>query len=229
MRRKNPLFFAIFFISLCPLTNLFLNWQQDVCCRCQQAIFPLIEICKSDFISSSRRAGRKTNYTHEQACDGEALYMKRCCWCGKEQPDDASVCVVDGQPLQPTSVKEQDAHIETASRKPLQFDCPPWLEQVGLILMSLSAPLIAGCIQTSYHLLTGFRPRNAVISGLYFDDMGYFIQPKFWDVLLSWVVLFGVPGFLTLLVLLAFRRALYRWIIWICSIALWTYVFFRLE
>jgi hypothetical protein len=155
--------------------------------------------------------------------------MKRCCWCGKEHPDDASVCAIDGQPLQSTCIKEHDTHIAADARKGLQFDCPLWLERFALVLMSIAAPLIAGCIQTLYHLQTGFRPRNAVISGLYFDDMGYFIQPKFWDVLLSWVVLFGVPGFLTLLVLLAFRRALYRWIICVCSIALWTYVFFRLE
>jgi hypothetical protein len=29
--------------------------------------------------------------------------MKRCSYCGKEYPDEASVCAVDGQPLQPVA------------------------------------------------------------------------------------------------------------------------------
>lgn len=37
--------------------------------------------------------------------------MKKCTYCGKEQPDDATVCPIDGQPLKtvimPTSITDE--------------------------------------------------------------------------------------------------------------------------
>jgi hypothetical protein len=48
--------------------------------------------------------------------------MKQCTWCGKDYPDDASVCAIDGQPLATRKSPEAAAAEKEASK--------PWPRQV---------------------------------------------------------------------------------------------------
>jgi hypothetical protein len=43
--------------------------------------------------------------------------MKKCTWCGKEYPDDATACLVDAQPLAPVGTQGARAHKEDKQKR----------------------------------------------------------------------------------------------------------------
>jgi len=103
-----------------------------------------------------------------------------------------------------------------------------WSDLIGVALMSIAAPWIAAYVHSAYVFQHGFRLYNAELGGSYFHgstppDPGV-------STILMWFVVCAVPAMPTCLVLLAFRkRAVYRWVVWVCCIALWTWVCFKME
>jgi hypothetical protein len=97
-----------------------------------------------------------------------------------------------------------------------------WLDFIALGFMSLAAPWIAAGIHSVCVFRSGIRFYNAEIWRLY-------EQPDFLGVLV-WIGGFSVPGLVTFLILLPFRKLmLLRWIIWTCCILLWVGAFFKME
>jgi hypothetical protein len=113
-------------------------------------------------------------------------------------------------------------------RKVLQFHFPSWSDWVVLIFMSMAALWIAAFIHSLHVIRSGFRLYNAEIGGIYFrPDASN--PPMALTVLASFVgsILPAIPTFL---VLVPFRnRPEYRWVIWACSIGLWTWCCFKME
>jgi len=105
-----------------------------------------------------------------------------------------------------------------------------WWGLFTLVLMSFAAPWLAAYIHSECVFRKGFRMYNAEVGGVYFRGGGAgFGGPSLWDIF-TWIGACSVPGLLTLLVLLPLRkRALYRWSVWGCAIALWTWVLFKSE
>ena len=98
---------------------------------------------------------------------------------------------------------------------------------IGLALMSLAAPWTAGCIQSVAVYRRGTRFYNAEIGGIFFYDMTTYQPPTLVDVLF-WLGGFAVPTALTFLALIFVRkRAAYRWSVWICLVAVWTWACFK--
>jgi sterol desaturase/sphingolipid hydroxylase (fatty acid hydroxylase superfamily) len=63
--------------------------------------------------------------------------MKQCAWCGKEYPDDASVCAIDGQPLAARKSPEATAAEQQESKPwPRQVIIPAVLWLVANILLA---------------------------------------------------------------------------------------------
>src|SRR5262249_55884173 len=102
------------------------------------------------------------------------------------------------------------------------------LDVLGLALMSLGAPWIAAYIHSASVFHRGIRLYNAEVGGM-------FLHPKTTmhssiGTILMWIAVCAVPAAPTLLVLLAFRkRIVYRWLAWLCCIAVWTWVSFKME
>jgi len=110
-------------------------------------------------------------------------------------------------------------HQRMSSHQPSQGRSQSWLDFVTLGLMSIAAPGIAAFIHSLWVFHTGIRFYNAQVWGL----------DGFWSVV-SWIGACGVPAIPTFLVLLPFRRrALYRWLVWVGFIILWTWFFFATE
>jgi hypothetical protein len=97
-----------------------------------------------------------------------------------------------------------------------------WLDFITLALMSLTAPWIAAYIHSAL-VVGGY-------SGHTFRDAEIWsVSPDLWSIL-SWIGACGAPGAITFLVLLPFRkRALFRWLVWLGFIALWTFMFIAHE
>ncbi len=101
-----------------------------------------------------------------------------------------------------------------------------WPDLLSLGLMSMAAPWIAAYIHSEYVFRRGIRLYNAEVGGIFFRGS---TQSSAGTVLM-WIALCAVPALPTLLLLLAFRkRGVYRWLAWICAIALWTWVCFKME
>lgn len=103
-------------------------------------------------------------------------------------------------------------------------------EWFGFVLMSISAWLIAACIHSLYVFDRGSRLYNAELGGFFFNDgMSGYTVPSLGGVLL-WCSQGAVAVVLTFCALPFFRKqAAYRWLAWICFIALWTWVCFKAE
>ena len=106
---------------------------------------------------------------------------------------------------------------------------PAWSDWISLVLMSLASPWLAAYIHSVFVFNRGFRFYNAEVGGAYFHTSGPMPAPDVWS-MVSWIGACGVPAIPTFLALLAARkRLLYRWIAWLASIALWTYICFKME
>lgn len=106
-----------------------------------------------------------------------------------------------------------------------------WSDLVGVAVMSVTAPWIAAYIHSACVFHRGFRLYNAEVGGTYFHgSMPPYPQPSLGWVLLSWIGGCGVPAILTFLLLLPFRkRVVFRWLLWVWCIAIWTWVCFKVE
>jgi hypothetical protein len=103
-----------------------------------------------------------------------------------------------------------------------QARCPSWMDFLTLGLMSLAAPLIAALIHSAFVFYSGIRFYKAEIWRLS-------EHTDFWSIL-AWVGGLSVPGLITFLILLPFRKdTLLHWILWICCIILWTGALFITE
>jgi hypothetical protein len=93
--------------------------------------------------------------------------------------------------------------------------------------MSFLAPLTAAFIHSIFVFQGGLRFYNAEIGGIYFlCNEG---QSSLRAIILL-VVVCGVPAIPTFFVLIPFKkRALYRWVVWIGFVMLWTWFYFQTE
>ena len=112
----------------------------------------------------------------------------------------------------------------------LKAPLPPRADWLGLVLMSLSAPWIAAFIHSACVFRRGIRLYNAEVGGIFFNgSMPPYPQPGLGSVLL-WISGCAVPAALTFLFLVFLRRrAAYRWLAWVCFVALWTWACFKTE
>jgi hypothetical protein len=100
------------------------------------------------------------------------------------------------------------------------------LDWVGLVLLSLTAPLIAACIQSVFVVFSDHWIYQAVIGGAYFLD----VEKPGASTILFILGSCGALAIPTFLILRPFRqRVLYRWLIWIGFVALWTWCYFATE
>src|ERR1035441_8852106 len=94
-----------------------------------------------------------------------------------------------------------------------------------LVVLSVASPLIAAGIQSVCIFYSHFRIYQAIIGGAYFhtvDDPGFATLVS----ILWGCGIFGVPTFF---VLLPFRRrSLYCWLVWVGSIAIWTWLLYNI-
>jgi hypothetical protein len=92
----------------------------------------------------------------------------------------------------------------------------------ALVFLAIAAPVAAALIHSTFVFRSGIRFYNAelwVFSG----------QHSLSDIL-TWIANLSIEAFLTFFVLLPFRRlGLYRWPAWVSCIAVWTFLFFKLE
>ncbi|MFO1475081.1 MAG: hypothetical protein U1F98_00345 [Verrucomicrobiota bacterium] len=110
-------------------------------------------------------------------------------------------------------------------RQPL----PAWADWILLALMSIAAPVVAGCIHSLCVLNRGIRLYNAEIGGGYFYGSalrGQSVTVAF----LYFIGVCGLPAVPTFLALLPFRHKpeLSR-VVWIGIVASWTWFCFSTE
>ena len=115
-------------------------------------------------------------------------------------------------------------HVLMSVFQPFRLRFPAWAEWIALFFMALAAPLIAALIQSVcvfvYLSTHGFY--RSWIGRAYFYS-GAEMPGLAVDILVSC----GICGIITFSVLVQFReRALYRWLIWIGSIVVWTWFCF---
>lgn len=98
----------------------------------------------------------------------------------------------------------------------------------GVALMSIAAPWVAAYVHSAWVFHKGFRLYNAELGGAYFHGRPP-PEPGIGTILL-WFFWCAIPAMPTCLVLLPFRRrALYRWLVWCCCVAVWTVMCFLSE
>jgi hypothetical protein len=110
--------------------------------------------------------------------------------------------------------------------QPFRLRFLAWADSIALFFMALSAPLIAALIQSVCVFLSDHRVYQALIGGAYsghpYSGGAYSI-----GFVLGFCVIFGIATFLALS---PFRkRVLYRWLVWIAAIAVWTWLCFTIE
>ena len=106
---------------------------------------------------------------------------------------------------------------------------PAWSDWFSLAFISVAAPAAAACIHSVFVFHRGFRLYNAEIGGPYFSPGGPNWQPGALTIL-HFSAACCIPTFLSFLVLLPFRkRTLYRWLVWLLLICLWTWLNFKME
>jgi len=100
-------------------------------------------------------------------------------------------------------------------RRQMQIQFPSWFNGVALYVMSYLAPLIAACIHSVCLFHRGVRFYQAELCEM--DRMGV------------WIYLAAL-AIVPFMVLRFFgRRPLWRWTIWLCFVALWTFLCFKSE
>lgn len=106
---------------------------------------------------------------------------------------------------------------------------PAWADWIVLALMSVAAPVIAGCIHSLDVILRGFRLYNAEIGGAYFHNSGWEEQ-SIAITFLRFVSFCVIPAVPTFAVLLIFRKRpqLCR-AVWVGIVALWIWFYFSME
>jgi len=112
----------------------------------------------------------------------------------------------------------------------LQKQLPRRDNWIGLLLMAYAAAIVAAYIHSLLVFHRGTRLYQAEIGGFYFNSIellhndSSFVKNYLWRFFLG----NGVIAFPSFLVLLLFRRTrvLYRWMVLIIIIAVWTCVFF---
>lgn len=93
--------------------------------------------------------------------------MKQCTWCGKDYPDEASVCEIDGQPLV-TRVERQAPTTEPSNSKPW-----PWQVVIPAILWLLANFLLVGFFGPGASVLFGWATAiGAAIDSAQFKHHG---------------------------------------------------------
>ncbi|HEY3853967.1 MAG TPA: hypothetical protein VGO67_06210 [Verrucomicrobiae bacterium] len=109
----------------------------------------------------------------------------------------------------------------------------PQMDIVVLLLMSIAAPWFAAFIHSVWVFHRGFRFYNAEFGGKYFFGVIYghgSEMPNFRDDVIGWTLACVIPGAITFLILLPFRRLVWvHRILWVICIALWTLIFFKSE
>jgi hypothetical protein len=107
--------------------------------------------------------------------------------------------------------------------RPFTQRFPNWADWIALIFLAVMAPLIAACIQSVSVFRRDHWIYQALIGGAYFHEVQ---NPRLATIVqvIFYCGIFAIPTFL---VLLPFRkRAFYRWLVWIGSIAIstWFYI-----
>lgn len=119
------------------------------------------------------------------------------------------------------------------SHQPFRTRLPGWADWFTVGLAAMAAPWIAASIQSLRVLYRDFRPYNAQLGGIYFDNMGELapLQPHqihFW--ITSLIVRYLGFGLVTFLVLLPLRKYPgYCWSGWAFFIGLWMILFSTTE
>jgi hypothetical protein len=118
-------------------------------------------------------------------------------------------------------------------QQPFRTRLPGWADLLTVGLAAVAAPWIAASIQSLRVFYSGFRPYNAQLGGIYFDNMGELIplQPHQIHVWIAGLVCrYCGLGLLTFLVLLPLRKhPLYCWSGWAFFIGLWMIIFSTTE
>jgi hypothetical protein len=110
--------------------------------------------------------------------------------------------------------------------QPFRLRFPSWADWIALVFLALAAPLIAACIQSVCVFRSDHWIYQALIGGAYFHAVE---KPGLATIvfILGSCVVFGIPTFLVLLPVR--KRVLYRWLVWIAAIAVWTLLCFSTE
>jgi hypothetical protein len=111
--------------------------------------------------------------------------------------------------------------------QPFRLRFPAWADWIALFFQAFAAPLIAALIQSVCVFRSDHWLYQALIGGAYFypdvEKLG--LAP----IVLS-LVYCGICGIITFPILVPFReRRLHRWLVWIATIAVWTWLCFSTE
>jgi hypothetical protein len=107
--------------------------------------------------------------------------------------------------------------------QPFRLRFPAWADWTALFFMALAAPLIAALIQSVCVFRSEHSIYQAVIGGAYFHA----VEKPLLDTIGFILVSCGIGGILTFQFLVPFRqRPLYRWLVWLGAIAVWTWLLF---
>jgi len=111
---------------------------------------------------------------------------------------------------------------QTKNRHLFKIQRPAWLDLIVLLLMSLAAPWIAALVHSACVFSSGIRFYNA--------ELWRLLDARTFSDVFAWIGGFSMPGLITFLILLPFRKdRMLSWILWTCCALLWLGVLFEME
>jgi hypothetical protein len=124
------------------------------------------------------------------------MFMKKCSYCGKEYPDDATVCAIDGQPLEPIVPPPTGVLGQYATRKELTYVAPV---RTGIVLAILYG--FIGLIFVPFFLLMALFGDKAGAPGAF---RGVFFA-------LFFPFLYAIGGFIGGVIMAALYNLVAKW------------------